>query len=537
VVDDEPFVRETLADILAGARYRVEVAADGPSALRRLGELGGEVDCVVLDLRLAPSTEAGQLDGIDVLRAVKQSWPEAGVLIMTAYASVDNAVAALNLGADAYIRKPLNPEELLALIVKTVERRHLTREKARLEAQADVQNRFLMEKNRELASANEQLAEANRQLAEALRQLQETQAQLIQSEKLASLGQLVAGVAHELNNPISFVYSNMGRLKEYVEEIRRVFTHYRETLDGLRRGGVPSTEELEATSALEAVSDIDYILQDLPALAEESRQGAERVQAVVLDLRNFSRLDEGEVENVDLVAAIQSTLALLRPEFRHRIQLELDLKPLPPIRGNGGQLNQVIMNVLVNAIQAIEGAGTVRIATAPTDTGVRLSVSDTGCGIAPEHLSMIFDPFFTTRKDRPGAHGVGAAGGTGLGLAIVHSIVQRHAGTVSVTSAVGQGTTFVIDLPPLGYPPRTSTSSPALSSGPKGSVEPGAAPAKAAAAAPVLTERPGEPGTARTPGEPGAARKPAEAEAPSDQPSADGSTPQQDRGLGEESTA
>ena len=452
VVDDEPFVRETLADILAGARYRVEVAGDGPSALDRLRDLAGEVDCLVLDLRLGPSAEAGGFDGIDVLRGVKQNWPEVGVLIMTAYASVDNAVTALNLGADAYIRKPLNPEELLALVTKMVERRHLAQEKARLEEQAREQNRFLLEKNRELASANEQLAEANRQLAEALRQLKETQAQLIQSEKLASLGQLVAGVAHELNNPISFVYSNMGRLEEYVQEIRRVFTRYRDTVAQLRHGQPPTAEELQATTNLEAATDIDYILGDLPALAAESREGAERVQAVVLDLRNFSRLDEGEVQNVDLVAGVQSTLALLRPEFKHRLQLELDLQPLPLIRGNAGQLNQVVMNVLVNAIQAIEGEGTVRVATAPTASGVRLTISDTGCGIAPEHLSRIFDPFFSTRRTR--RVGAGPAGsGTGLGLAIVHSIVERHAGTVSVTSTVGQGTTFVMDLPLVGYQP------------------------------------------------------------------------------------
>jgi signal transduction histidine kinase len=465
VVDDEPFVRETLADILAGAGHRVEVTGDGPTTLARLRELEGEVDCLVLDIRLAPPLEAGErgMDGIDVLRAVKQTWPDVGVLIMTAFASVDNAVAALNLGAEAYVRKPLIPEELLALVAKTVERRHLAREKARLELQAQEQNRFLREKNQELAVANQRLAEVNRRLADALRQLQEAQAQLIQSEKMASLGQLVAGVAHELNNPISFVYSNMGRLKEYVEDIRRLFARYQDTLGRLRRGEVPTAEDLETTGNLEGTTDIDYILQDLPALAEESQEGAERVQAVVLDLRNFSRLDEGEVQNLDLVAGIQSTLTLLRPELKHRIQLELDLTPVPPIRGSGAQLNQVVMNIVMNAIQAIEGEGTIRVATAPTDTGVRLTISDTGCGIAPEHLGKIFDPFFTTRKGRRGA-----AGGTGLGLAIVHSIIQRHAGTISVTSTVGEGTTFVIDLPLVGYQPAPVAEAAAAPAGPPG---------------------------------------------------------------------
>jgi signal transduction histidine kinase len=266
----------------------------------------------------------------------------------------------------------------------------------------------------------------------------------------------------------------MGRLEEYVQDIRRVFTRYRDTVAQLRHGQPPTAEELQATTNLEAATDIDYILEDLPALAAESREGAERVQAVVLDLRNFSRLDEGEVQSVDLVAGVQSTLALLRPEFKHRLQLELDLQPLPLIRGNAGQLNQVVMNVLVNAIQAIEGEGTVRVATAPTASGVRLTISDTGCGIAAEHLAKIFDPFFSTRKVRRG--GAGPAGsGTGLGLAIVHSIVERHAGTVSVTSTLGQGTTFVIDLPLVGYQP-------AAASGPAGSAP--ASPAAAGARVP-----------------------------------------------------
>ena len=442
VVDDEPFVCETLADVLGEAGYRVETAGNGPAALARLDDLGERVDCVLLDVRLAPPTETEQLDGIDLLRFLKGRRPQAGVIIMTAYASVDNAVAALNLGAEAYLQKPVNPEELLALVRATVERRQLARKAAYLEAQARQQNEFLREKNRELA-------EANRQLQEALRRLQETQAQLIQSEKLASLGQLVAGVAHELNNPISFLYSNMGRLLEYAQDIRRVFACYREMLEGCRQGRHPSPEELEELARLESATDIDFLLEDLQALARESREGAERVQAVVTDLRNFSRLDEGEVQNVDLNQGIQSTLTLLRPELKHRVGLELDLEPLPLIRANAAQLNQVLMNLLMNAAQAIQDEGTVRILTRATPEGVRLSVSDTGCGIPPEHLSRIFDPFFTTRK---GSRGWDR--GSGLGLSIVHSIVRRHSGTIQVESTLGEGTTFTIELPLSGYQPQ-----------------------------------------------------------------------------------
>ena len=458
VVDDELFVRETLKDVLEAAGYRVEVAGDALGALTVIEGLKEDCDCVLLDIRLTPTAPSpDHMDGIDVLGVLKARWPDVGVVIISAYATVDNAVAALNLGAQAYVRKPVNPQELLALVTKTVERRQLAREKTRLEAQARQQNRFLREKNRELAAANQQLETANRQLEEALRQLRQTQAQLIQSEKMASLGQLVAGVAHELNNPISFVYSNMARLLDYAEDIRQVFTAYRQAFASVEGGQLPGRDELRKLAALEAEADIDFITDDLQALARESREGAERVQSVVLDLRNFSRLDEGEVQNVDLVKSIKSTLNLLRPELKHRVTLELALEPVPPIRGNAAQLNQVVMNLVLNAAQAIDGEGTIRVSTQPVAPaerapGLRLTVSDTGRGIPPEHRGKIFDPFFTTRKDR------GGAGGTGLGLSIVHSIIESHKGTVEVDSTAGRGTTFTIELPLMGYQPRPSGS-------------------------------------------------------------------------------
>ncbi len=447
LVDDETLVCETLKDVLEDADYHVEVAGDAPGALALLERLDGACDCVLLDIRLTPvAPTTGQIDGIDILRSTKARWPDVGVIVITAYASVDNAVAALNLGADAYLRKPVNPEEMLAMVLKTVDRRELAREKAHLEIQAREQNRFLLEKNSELAAAN-------RRLQEALRQLRQAQARLIQSEKLASLGQLVAGVAHELNNPISFVYSNMARLLDYVRDIRRLFAAYREVLAGLRRGQPPGEMELRELARLEAEADIAFVLDDLRDLARESREGAERVQSVVLDLRNFSRMDEGEVQNVDLVKGIESTLNLLRPELKHRIKVELALEPLPPVRGNTAQLNQVVLNLVLNAAQAITGEGTIHISTEATDAGVRFAVSDTGRGIPAENLGKIFDPFFTTRKDRPGK-----GAGTGLGLAIAHSIVENHQGTVSVDSTPGRGATFTVELPLMGYQPKPTDS-------------------------------------------------------------------------------
>jgi signal transduction histidine kinase len=267
----------------------------------------------------------------------------------------------------------------------------------------------------ENAKAFDQIARLNETLEarveERTTELRETQAQLTQAEKMKSLGQLVAGVAHELNNPIGFVHANLQLLDEFVMKL----------LEAQRTG-----------------ADQEQIREAIERLLVRSREGTERVKKIVQDLRTFSRMDQAELQFADLNEEIERALTLMEPRFRNEIDVERDFGELPRVRCYAGQLNQVILNLLMNACDALGERGTIRIRTRQRGEGVRLEFSDDGPGIPPEVRSRIFDPFFTTKP-------VGA--GTGLGLSLSHSIVERHGGSLVVDSEVGVGTTFAIDLP------------------------------------------------------------------------------------------
>jgi signal transduction histidine kinase len=258
----------------------------------------------------------------------------------------------------------------------------------------------------EIAKLNETL---EARVEERTDELRRTQAQLVQSEKMRSLGQLVAGVAHELNNPIGFVHANLQLLNEYIDKL--------DAED-------PKTRE----RAREAIAK----------LLSRSREGTERVKQIVQDLRTFSRMDQAELQQVDLNQEIERTLGLAEPRFKDQIKVERDFAPLPTVRCYAGQLNQVFMNLIMNGCDAMEGRGTLTVRTRPTAEGVRLEFHDDGPGLPKEIRDRIFEPFFTTKP-------VGQ--GTGLGLSISHGIVERHGGRLFVESAPGEGATFVIELP------------------------------------------------------------------------------------------
>lgn len=270
----------------------------------------------------------------------------------------------------------------------------------------------------------QELEEKNRSLEQLNAQLKETQMQLVHSEKMASLGQLVAGIAHELNNPISFVYSNMTVLRDYMntlEQLRQQLQH---------NPAVTLTEN-DRQKVLE-------ILADMHQLVSESLDGSQRVKEVVQNLRNFSRLDQAAWKTVDIHTGLEATLRLLAHEIRGRITVLREYGTLPPVLCQPGALNQVFMNILVNAIQAIPEKGKIIIRTRQENQQVVIEIEDTGRGIPPEILSRIFDPFFTTKP-------VGE--GTGLGLSISYRIIQDHGGRIDVWSEVGKGTRFTIVLP------------------------------------------------------------------------------------------
>jgi signal transduction histidine kinase len=267
------------------------------------------------------------------------------------------------------------------------------------------------------------------------KKLEDAQNQLLQSEKMASIGQLAAGVAHELNNPIGFVYSNMGTLAQYLQSILQ-FTEACEQA----AANAGSADDKARLAALKLALEVDYLKTDIVALMDESKDGLSRVRKIVQDLKDFSRAGEANWQVTDIQAGIESTLNIVWNELKYKCTVAKHYaSDLPPIRCLASQLNQVYMNLLINAAQAIEDKGVITIHTQKLgDDAVRIQFSDTGKGIAPEHLQHVFEPFFTTKP-------IGK--GTGLGLSIVWGIIGKHGGTISVDSVLGQGTTFTITLP------------------------------------------------------------------------------------------
>ncbi len=273
--------------------------------------------------------------------------------------------------------------------------------------------------------SQKKLKENIKKLENANQEIRETQAKLVHAAKMASLGQLVAGVAHELNNPISFIYSNMAHLRDYSERLIELI-------------GVAEKNPGGLTSAKEE-KEFDFIVKDMPKLIRSCEEGARRTRDIVVGLRNFSRLDEAKEKEVDIHEGIESTLALLAGEFKSRITVVKNFSELPKILCYPSQLNQVFMNILSNAIQAIRDRGEIIITTrvASNDT-IEISIRDTGVGMSEEVTQKLFDPFFTTKEVNEG---------TGLGMSIAYGVIAKHGGSIAVHSKPGVGTEFIIQLP------------------------------------------------------------------------------------------
>ncbi len=306
-----------------------------------------------------------------------------------------------------------------------------TTAEARLHARWREAMRLERERKTELehlvASRTADLVRANEELVR-------TQGHLVQQEKMSSLGLLVAGVAHEINNPINFIVCNLPFLEQYVHALEQL-------VDSLESAISPTAHD--AIDELRRALEIDYLRADAPHLLQSIRNGAQRAGALVADLRTFSRGGTEKDVPVDLVDGIENTLSLVRPLLGTDIAFERALERISAVSGQAGQLNQVFMNLVTNAIQAIRtrgGAGVVSIRTVEEAANVRVEVADDGVGIAPADQAHIFDPFFTTKP-------VGE--GTGLGLSISYGIVERHGGTMTFVSELGRGTRFTVRLPKI----------------------------------------------------------------------------------------
>ena len=406
VDDDEPGRKATTRMILKMA-YPCDAVSSGEEALEKLQR--EHFDIVLSDIKMEGMT------GLELMKRARQRFSQLDFIIMTGYTSEYSYTDIIKAGAIDYLAKPFERAELEARLERAIKERRLLG----------------------------QLQKSHDEVEQALSRLKETQAQMLQSEKMASIGQLAAGVAHEINNPTGFVSSNLKTLSDYHDAIIRLIEQYRRLAADLKETMATAehpaiSEQLKHIADLEAQDHIDFVLNDISDLVKESREGTERIKKIVLDLKDFAHPGEEKLKYADINRSLDSTLNVVWNELKYKTTVTKDYGDLPEVRCYPQQLNQVFMNLLVNAAQAIEKQGEIKIRTSALDGKVEIKISDTGGGIPEENLSKIFDPFFTTKD-------VGK--GTGLGLNVAYNIIEKHKGTVDVQSEVGVGTTFTIRIP------------------------------------------------------------------------------------------
>ena len=414
-IDDSPTYLEYLAGELAQDGYQVEKASSGKEGLELLSTR--EFDCVLVDLVMP------QMDGVAVCSQITEMRRTMDnpivVLMLTSRESKDDMMRGLEAGADDFVGKSSDMAVLKARIRALLRRKFFQQENQRIvrelkdkELEA-VRARAETEAAEAKAALAEKLTETNRELEETNRRLKETQMHLIQSEKMASLGQLVAGIAHEINNPLAFVMNNLFTVDRSLNAFR---------------------SKLGSSLSPDWKKKLEKVTTQL----DEMREGLDRVKELVLNLRTFSRLDEGDFKTVDIHQSIESALMFLNHKMKDRIEVVRNYGPVALLPCYAGQLNQVLLNVLANAVEAIERKGKITITTTQKNGSYLISVRDTGKGVPDSIKNRLFEPFFTTK-------GVGE--GTGLGLSISYGIIQRHKGTIEVKSDEGSGSEFLVRIP------------------------------------------------------------------------------------------
>ncbi|MCT7986163.1 response regulator [Laspinema sp. A4] len=423
LVDDTPANLRLLSIILTRQGYRVRKALTPELALNAV-ELSLP-HLILLDINMPG------MNGYEVCSKLKANpkTQEIPIIFISALDDVFDKIKAFEVGGNDYITKPFQEAEVLVRV----------------------------EHQLKLRSLQIELVDKNRVLEQTLTDLKQVQSHLIQNEKMVSLGQLVAGLCHEINNPVNFISGNLVYVKTYVKQLLGLIQEYRQVL-----GSIP--DEIQE---LEEEIELDFLVEDFPKLVMSMQGGAERIRTIVESLRNFSRLDEAELKSVDLHEGLESTLMMLGHRLeqsgdRPGITVIKNYTQLPLVRCYAAQLNQVFMNLLTNAIDALESGDrhphslpnnhnpeaigpelpsrTIWINTAQsTENTVTISIADNGPGMTPELQQQVFDPFFTTKQ-------VGY--GTGLGLSISYQIVvEGHGGTLDCESLPGTGTTFTLQLP------------------------------------------------------------------------------------------
>lgn len=302
-----------------------------------------------------------------------------------------------------------------------------------MEAELKKNQEDLIKKNKEIEEKRKDLQEALAKLEKVLEELKASQLKILQQEKMASIGQLAAGVAHELNNPMSFISSNLSTLDKYIKRLTDFIRVQSEAVLSVK-----DTSALYKVDKKREEVKLNHILEDAKVLLKESLDGAERVKKIVHELNSFSRMDEEEYKKADINECVDSAVTIVWNELKYKATLEKKYGSLPLVMCYPRQMNQVFVNLLINAVNSIPEKGIIAVQTWQENGSVWIEVSDTGVGIPPKNLIKIFEPFFTTKE---------AGKGTGLGLSITFEIVQKHKGEITVKSEVGKGTTFTVRIP------------------------------------------------------------------------------------------
>ncbi len=423
VVDDDPILRTQIKHLASKFVSEIRVAADGVEGLEVWRQWQPNV--IVTDIFMP------RMNGLEMSKAIKIDDPDAQIIVITSDKDSESLRHALEIGVERYITKPVDMHLLADAIGKCVRDQQQT-EELRLTRQVAALTQALQVQLEEKQRAEEALQKEKAEQLILINRLEEAHNQLLQSEKMASIGQLAAGVAHEINNPIGFVNSNLGSLQQYVQKLLKLLATYEQHEAEL------ATESRSMLGKLKKEIDIAYLREDVSDLLNESLGGLQRVKRIVQDLKDFSHVGDSEMQWASLEEGLESTLNVVWNELKYKTEVIKDYGKLPEVECIPSQINQVFMNLLVNAGQAIKEKGTITLRTRHEGENVCVEIADTGSGIPQEIINRIFDPFFTTKP-------VGT--GTGLGLSITHGIIRKHNGRIEVVSELGKGTTFRVIVP------------------------------------------------------------------------------------------